>query len=278
MNNSIYPCLWFDGKAEKAANFYCSIFKNASITENTPMVVRLELEGMRIMCLNGGPQFKINPSISFFVNCPTIEETERIYKALFEEGTALMPLDSYPWSAKYGWLQDKFGMTWQISVVQQLGMPFSIKPSMLFTSSQFGRGEQAIQFYTSIFPKSSIDFLVHYDAENEHAGKVLFSEFRINDYSLTIMDGPEEHDYTFNEGVSLVVECETQEEIDQYWSKLSEGGREDMCGWLKDKFDVSWQVVPRILGELMSDPEKAPDVMKAFMQMRKLDIQKLLQA
>lgn len=278
MNNFIYPCLWFDGKAEKAANFYCSIFKNASITENTPMVVRLELEGMRIMCLNGGPQFKINPSISFFVNCPTIEETERIYKALFEEGTALMPLDSYPWSAKYGWLQDKFGMTWQISVVPQPGMPFSIKPSMLFTSSQFGRGEEAIQFYTSIFPKSSIDFLVHYDAENEHAGKVMFSEFRINDYSLTIMDGPGEHGYTFNEGVSLVVECETQEEIDQYWSKLTEGGREDMCGWLKDKFGVSWQVVPRILGELMSDPEKAPNVMKAFMQMRKFDIEKLLQA
>lgn len=278
MKNSIYPCLWFDGKAEEAANFYCSIFKNASITENNSMVVRFELEGMRIMCLNGGPQFKINPSISFFVNCPTIEETERIYNALIDEGSALMPLDAYPWSEKYGWLQDKFGMTWQISVVQQSGMPFSIKPSMLFTSSQFGRGEEAIQFYTSVFPNSSTDILLHYGAEDENAGKVMFSEFRINDYSIIIMDGPGEHGYTFNEGVSLVVECETQEEIDQYWSKLSEGGREDMCGWLKDKFGVSWQVVPRILGELMSDPQKASNVVKAFMQMRKFEIEKLLQA
>jgi predicted 3-demethylubiquinone-9 3-methyltransferase (glyoxalase superfamily) len=278
MTTSIYPCLWFDGQAEEAAKLYCSVFKNSTITENTPLVVRFELDGFRVMGLNGGPKFKINPSISFFVYCASEEETTRIYNALITDGTALMPLDTYPWSKKYGWLQDKFGMTWQISVVDKEGTPFSIKPSFLFTSSQFGHAEEAILFYSSIFPMASTELLIHYEGSDPNAGKVMYSEFKLNDYPLIAMDGPGEHAYTFNEGVSLVVECETQEEIDYYWNKLTEGGREDMCGWLKDKFGISWQIVPTILGKLMSDPEKAPRVMQAFLQMKKFDIAKLLNA
>lgn len=278
MTKSIYPCLWFDGQAEEAATFYCSVFNNSTITEKNPIVVRFELDGFRVMGLNGGPKFKINPSISLFVYCTSEDETARIYNALISGGTALMPLDTYPWSKKYGWLQDKFGMTWQISVVDKPGTPFSIKPSMLFTSSQFGRAEEAIQFYHSIFPKATTDLLLHYEAGDANAGKVMYSEFQLNDYPLIAMDGPGEHRYTFNEGVSLVVECETQEEIDHYWYKLTEGGREDMCGWLKDKFGVSWQIVPGILSKLMSDPEKAPRVTQAFLQMQKFDIATLLRA
>ncbi len=140
MTNPIYPCLWFDGQAKPAAEFYCSVFKNSKIIADTPMVVTFELNGKKFMGLNGGPKFK------------------------------------------------------------------------------------------------------------------------------------------FNEAVSFVVDCETQEEIDYYWNKLTEGGQESMCGWLKDKFGISWQIVPTILGELMSDPEKAPRVMQAFMQMKKFDIEKLKQA
>jgi predicted 3-demethylubiquinone-9 3-methyltransferase (glyoxalase superfamily) len=84
--------------------------------------------------------------------------------------------------------------------------------------------------------------------------------------------------YNFTEAVSFVVDCETQEEIDYYWNKLTEGGEESMCGWLKDKFGLSWQIVPSILGKLMSDPSRADRVIKAFMQMRKFDIAKLEQA
>lgn len=278
MTKSIYPCLWFDGQAEEAAKLYCSVFNNSVITERNPIVVRFELDGFRVMGLNGGPKFKINPSISLFVYCTSEEETERIYNALIAGGTALMPLDKYPWSAKYGWLQDKVGMTWQISVVDKPGTPSSIRPSLLFTSSQFGRAEEAINLYGSIFKNSSTELLFHHEPGDPNAGKVLYSEFRLNNYPLIAMDGPGEHGYTFSEGVSLVVECETQEEIDHYWMKLTEGGREDMCGWLKDKFGVSWQIVPSILGKLMSDPEKAPRVMQAFLQMRKFDIAALLRA
>ena len=137
MTNQIYPCLWFDGQAKAAAEFYCSVFKNSKIATENPMAVIFELNGKKFMGLNGGPKF------------------------------------------------------------------------------------------------------------------------------------------TFNEAVSFVVDCETQEEIDYYWNKLTEGGEESMCGWLKDKFGVSWQIVPTILGKLMSDPEKGPRVIQAFLKMKKFDIKAL---
>lgn len=140
MTNQIYPCLWFDGQAKAAAEFYCSIFKNSKITAENPMVVRWELNGNQFMGLNGGPQYKFSPANSY------------------------------------------------------------------------------------------------------------------------------------------VIECETQEEIDHYWDKLGDGGIYNQCGWLDDKFGVSWQIVPSILGKLMGDPEKSERVLAAFMQMKKFDIQTLLNA
>ena len=137
MTNQIYPCLWFDGQAKAAADYYCSIFKDSTITAENPIVVNFELRGTRFMALNGGPQYKFTPATSF------------------------------------------------------------------------------------------------------------------------------------------VIECDTQAEIDDYWEKLGEGGRYDQCGWLDDKFGVSWQIVPVILGKLMSDPERAPRVIEAFMKMTKFNIQEL---
>lgn len=140
MTHKLYPCLWFDGKAKEAAEFYCSVFKDSKILSENPMVVNFELNGTKFMGLNGGPLFK------------------------------------------------------------------------------------------------------------------------------------------FNEAVSYVVNCDTQEEIDYYWEKLTDGGRESMCGWLVDKFGLSWQIVPSMLGELMSDPQRAGRVTKAFMEMKKLDIETLRKA
>jgi predicted 3-demethylubiquinone-9 3-methyltransferase (glyoxalase superfamily) len=133
----MYPCLWFDGQAKAAAEFYCSIFPASKISSENPMVVRWELNGNQFMGLNGGPMYKFSPANSY------------------------------------------------------------------------------------------------------------------------------------------VIECETQEEIDHYWNKLGEGGIYNQCGWLDDKFGVSWQIVPSILGKLMSDPERSQRVIAAFMQMKKFDIEKL---
>jgi predicted 3-demethylubiquinone-9 3-methyltransferase (glyoxalase superfamily) len=279
MNNNIHPCLWFDGNAKAAAEFYCSLIKNSKITTDTPMVVMFELNGKKFMGLNGGPMFKINPSISLFVLCESINDTNELWNKLMDGGKILMPIDKYPWSERYGWLQDKFGLTWQVSVVYREHEALKITPSMLFTGNQFGKAEEAIKFYTSVFEQSSIDPLILYPEGDANAGKVMFSEFTLNQYPLIAMDGPGAHEYTFNEGVSLVVNCETQEEIDFFWNKLTaNGGQESMCGWLKDKFGVSWQIVPSIIGQLMSDPEKAPRVMQAVMKMKKLDIETMVNA
>jgi predicted 3-demethylubiquinone-9 3-methyltransferase (glyoxalase superfamily) len=279
MNKSIYPCLWFDSQAKEAATFYCSVFQNSKIIADNPMVIKFELEGKMLMGLNGGPMFKINPSISLFVTCQTSEEIETVYKKLMEGGKALMSLDKYPWSEKYGWVADKFGMTWQLMLGELAKGAPKIIPSFLFANEQYGKAQQAIEHYISVFPNSHINTLqIYQEGEPQTAGNLKFGQFTLNNELFAAMDGPGNHDFKFNEAVSIVVECETQSEIDHYWSMLTEGGKESQCGWLIDKFGVSWQIVPAVLGKLMSDPQKAPKAMYAFMQMKKFDIEKLMQA
>jgi predicted 3-demethylubiquinone-9 3-methyltransferase (glyoxalase superfamily) len=279
MASSVYPCLWFDGKAKEAAEFYYSVFKGSTILEDTPMVVTFEIFGKKIIGLNGGPQFKINPAISFFVLLETIDETNKVWDKLIDGGSVLMPIDKYFWSERYGWVQDKYGMTWQVSVSGKEGGPAKLTPSFLFTGAQFGNADEAMKLYTNLFDNSSITTNLPYPDGDANAGKVMYAEFCLNGYELIAMDGPGEHQYTFNEGVSLVVECDTQEQVDHFWNSLTaNGGQESMCGWLKDKFDVSWQIIPSILGKLMSDPEKRQRVIQAFLKMKKFDIAGLLNA
>lgn len=109
-------------------------------------------------------------------------------------------------------------------------------------------------------------------------GYLQFGHFELNHDLFSAMDGPGNHDFDFNEGLSFVVNCDTQEEIDHYWYKLTEGGTEGRCGWLKDPFGVSWQIVPSVLSKLTSDPNKAPKAVGAFMKMNKFDIQELIDA
>ncbi len=266
-------CLWFDGQAKAAAEFYCSVFRNSKITSENPMVVAFELSGTKVIGLNGGPMFRINPSISFSVTAGLLNEVNEIWEKLHNGGKALMPIDKYPWSERYGWVQDKFGMTWQVSLPYENNPGLKITPSFLFTGKQFGRGEEAIKFYQSIFENSSTLTMFHYPQGDENEGKLMFSEFKLNGNTLIAMDGPGEHNYTFNEAVSLVIDCDTQKEIDYYWEKLTAaGGEESMCGWVKDKFGVSWQVVPSNIEKLMQDPDKSGRVMKEILKMKKLDL------
>jgi predicted 3-demethylubiquinone-9 3-methyltransferase (glyoxalase superfamily) len=275
MSNAIYPCIWFNNQAKAAAEFYLTVFKSPKITIDTPMVVNMELNGLKIMGLNGGPRFKVNPAISFSVLCESIVETNEVWDKLIQQGKVLMPIQKYNWSERYGWLQDKFDVTWQISVSKNSSQQ-KIIPSFLFTGQQFGRAESALQVYRSIFSEASIKLLFHYDKNSSYEGKVLYSEFELNQSQFIAMDGPGMHDYTFNEGVSLVVECETQQEIDHYWNHLTaDGGEESMCGWLKDKFGVSWQIIPKSLGKLMSDSQRASSVMHALLKMKKIELEVL---
>jgi predicted 3-demethylubiquinone-9 3-methyltransferase (glyoxalase superfamily) len=279
MTNQIYPCLWFDNQAQTAAEFYCFIFSNSRITSASSMAVQFEIDGTKVMGLNGGPMFKINPSISLFVTCTTNEEIESLWQRLSEGGNAMMPLDKYPWSEKYGWMVDKYGMTWQLMLDELPPGRQKIIPSLLFVGDQFGKAEQAIMHYASIFQQSSIHHLEMYPEGGElTSGHLMCGRFSLNDNQFAAMDGPGNQEFNFNEGVSLVVECETQEEIDYYWEKLTEGGKEVQCGWLRDKFGISWQVIPKAIGSLMSDPEKGERVMQEVLKMIKLDLNTLMNA
>ena len=142
-----------------------------------------------------------------------------------------------------------------------------------------GQAEEAMKFYTSIFKESKVGSVSRYgEAGPGPAGSVLTASFEINGLEFTALNGGPQ--YKFTEAISFQVPCESQEEVDHYWSKLGEGGQIQQCGWLKDKFGVSWQIVPTTLPKLLSqpDPAKANKVMQAMLQMKKLDIAKLEQA
>jgi predicted 3-demethylubiquinone-9 3-methyltransferase (glyoxalase superfamily) len=293
----ITPFLWFDNQAEEAAKFYTSLFKNAKIGSiarygkegyeihrreaGSVMTVEFELAGYKLIGLNGGPLFKFTPAISFFVVCETEAEVDTLWQKFSQDGMALMPLQKYDWSAKYGWLLDKYGLSWQVSLGKKEDVGQFITPSLLFVGKQHGRAEEALRLYTSIFKNSDVVGILRYGAgETDPEGTVKHAQFRLNGEVFMAMDSALEHPFTFTEAISFFVNCETQKEVDHFWEKLSEGGEKSRCGWLKDKFGVSWQIVPTVLGKMMQDkdPQKAGRVMQAMLQMDKIDIKTLQQA
>jgi len=279
MINPINPCLWFDTQARDVADFYAATFPDARVLGASPMVVSVEVGGLKLSLLNGGPQFKVNPSISFFYNGNDEAEIDRLWKRLSVGGNAMMPLDTYPFAQKYGWVADTFGVNWQLTLPSTPPRQ-KVVPSLMFTHDVCGRAEEALRFYTSVFKDSSVGTLSRYAAGQapDKEGTLNYGEFSLGGQWFTVMDSAHDHQFTFTEGVSLYVRCENQGEIDCFWRRLSEGGSEGQCGWLKDKFGVSWQVVPRVLEELMADPTRSKRVVEAFLKMRKFDIAGLMKA
>ncbi len=142
------------------------------------------------------------------------------------------------------------------------------------------QAEEAVNFYLSVFQNSKIESISHYGKEGyeihgQKEGTVLTIVFQINGQSFTALNGGPF--FKFNEAISFQIFCDTQEEIDYYWGKLTDGGEESQCGWLKDKYGISWQIVPAILQNLLSDPDRADKVTRAFLQMKKFDIERLMQ-
>ncbi len=270
---SLYPCIWMNNNAQQAAEFYCSVFPDAKIEDSNPMVTLWSSMGEKFMLLNGGPIFKPTPSISFYSIFPEEDQLQQIWDKLADGGMIMMPLDSYPWSKRYGFLEDKYGVSWQLESNLPEDATQRFIPAMMFTGEQFGKAEEAIQLYSEIFPDSSTAFISRYGSDaGEQAGKVNHAQFFLNRQRFVAMDSSLNHKFNFTEGISLVIPCDNQQEIDFFWEKLTEGGLESQCGWLKDKFGVSWQVVPEQLGQLVADPIKGGRVVDAFMKMRKFDI------
>jgi predicted 3-demethylubiquinone-9 3-methyltransferase (glyoxalase superfamily) len=281
MKENITPCLWYNGQAKEAAALYCSVFTDAKITSQSPIVTSIDVAGQSFTLLDGGPMYKPNPSISFYYICEKEDELNAIWNAFSKEGQMLMALDKYPWGEKYGWVNDKFGISWQLALGNINDVGQRITPCLMFTGKQYGRADEAIAFYDSIFNDLKLDGILRYGAieSPDEEGKVKHAQFAMNDQKFMIMESAATHNFSFTEGISLTVHCDTQEEIDHYWNKLTgSGGEESMCGWLKDKFGVSWQIIPTMLNKIMSDPAKAGKAAQAFMSMRKLNIEQIVQA
>ena len=297
----ITPHLWFDKEAKEAAAFYTSVFPasrivNTSVIHDTPSgdcdIVSFELWGQEFMSISAGPLFKFNPSVSFMVNfdplffkdssSPEKEARKSIdtaWEKLSEGGTVLMPIDQYPFSNRYGWIQDKYGLSWQLILTNPEGDPRpSIMPSLMFTGDNAGRAEEAINFYLSVFKNSRLGGIHRYgpDQQPDKEGSVMFADFVLENSWFAAMDSARQS-FSFNEAVSFIVKCKTQKEIDYYWEKLSAVPEAEQCGWLKDKFGLSWQVVPESMDEMMADedPQRLARVTEAFLKMKKFDLAEL---
>jgi predicted 3-demethylubiquinone-9 3-methyltransferase (glyoxalase superfamily) len=301
----ITPFLWFDDNAEEAVNFYISVFKNSKSGNATHydeagaevsgrpkgsvMSIPFQLNGQEFVALNGGQIFKFNPSVSFFLNFdPSKEENTRkhlddTWEKLSEGGTTLMPLDKYPFSERYGWIQDKYGISWQLILTNPEGeqRPF-IVPSFLFVGAVCGKTEEASDYYLSVFKNTKRGLIARYPTglEPDKEGTIMYTDFMLENQWFAAMDSAHHHDFNFNEAISFMVNCENQNEVDHFWKKLSAVPESEQCGWLKDKYGLSWQIVPTELGKLLSDPDpiKSQRVMKTMLQMKKIEIEGLRKA
>ncbi|MDQ3902615.1 MAG: VOC family protein [Thermoproteota archaeon] len=304
ITQKITPHLWFDENAEPA-RFYTSAFedsskiKNVTTLRNTPSgrveVFTVELLGQEFRLINAGPLFKFNPSISFLVACSTKEQVDKVWKKLSDGGagegggpedhgqaTVLMELGQYPFSEWYGWVQDRYGISWQVMFVGDREIKQRITPTLMFVGNQCGKAEEAINFHASVFNDASVDdILLYTDGEEpDKPGAVKHAAFTLEGQQFAAMDSARGHNFAFNEAISFIVHCKDQKEIDYYWEKLSADPKAEQCGWLKDKYGLSCQIVPNLMNEMLKggDENKIARVTEAFLQMKKLDIAKLKNA
>lgn len=294
----IVPHLWFNTQAVEAANFYVKAFgKGSNITytsviKDTPSgdcdIVAFDLQGYSFLSISAGPHFALNPSVSFMLNFdPSTDKNARqnldaLWEKLSENGKVLMPLDTYPFSDHYGWIQDKYGVNWQLILTKPEGekRPFII-PSLMFTGDITGKADEAIDFYVSVFKNSKRGMTAPYPegAAPEKAAKIMFAEFMLEGQWFTAMDSGHMHKFGFSEAISLLVRCKDQKEIDEYWTKLSAVPEAEQCGWLKDKYGLSWQVSAAAMDEMLQSDEKTiARVMDVFMPMKKVDLAALEKA
>jgi predicted 3-demethylubiquinone-9 3-methyltransferase (glyoxalase superfamily) len=287
----ITPHLWFDKEAKEAAGFYASLFPDSKVTNITTLhdtpsgdcdVVSFELSGQPFMAISAGPFFTFNPSVSFHVKARTKDEVDALWKKLAENGTVLMELGEYPFSEKYGWIQDKYGLSWQLMFVGESEIKQKITPVLLFVGNVCGKAEEAVNFYASVFRNANADILARYGKgeEPDKEGTVKYAAFTLLGQEFGAMDSALEHKFSFNEAISFIIPCETQDEIDYYWEKLSAVPEAEQCGWLKDKYGLPWQVSPAVMGEMMKNGtrEQIDRVTQAFLPMKKFDIAALKRA
>jgi len=222
LEQKITPFLWFVEQVEEAMDFYVSIFNNSRVIsinryEEGPfkgkvLTGEFQLEGQKFMALDGGPEFKFTPAVSFFVNCINEYILDHYYTKLTEGGSVRMPLKKYPFSEKYAWVEDKYGVSWQLILDRHTPI---IMPSLMFICDKHGKTEEAIKFYTSIFDKSAILSIAHYDVNDEAPGDTIkHGRFLLYNQEFLAFDSHQDHDFSMTGAISFYVNCEDQEEVD----------------------------------------------------------------
>jgi predicted 3-demethylubiquinone-9 3-methyltransferase (glyoxalase superfamily) len=287
----ITPHLWFDKEAKEAAEFYTSLLPDSKVTNITTLhdtpsgdcdVVSFVLADQPFMAISAGPLFKFNPSVSFHLKFQTKDEVDAIWEKLSAGGKVLMPLDAYPFSERYGWLEDKYGLSWQVIYAGINDIQQKITPVLMFVGNVCGKTEEAVTFYTAVFHNANTFFLQRYGQgeEPDQAGTVQYVAFTLEGMEFGAMDSARDHHFAFNEAISFLVPCETQAEIDYYWEKLSADPQAEQCGWLKDQFGLSWQISPIAVGQMMQHGtrEQIDQITQAFLPMKKMDIATLQRA
>lgn len=299
--------VWCDGTAEEAGRFYADVFPGGH-TEVTsrypetglldfqqplagkPLTVDVRIGAYRISLINAGPEFRPNPTVSFLLNFDPLmfdgdpaaarEALDAVWARLSEGGEALMDIGEYPHSPRYGWVQDRFGVSWQLMLTDPAGdaRPFVV-PMVMFVGEQDGHAARAVEKYVHLLPDSRVATSLLYpdavevnDGRDNARGRVMFSDFQLCGQWFAAMDGGrDDHAFGFDCGMSLEVLCADQAEIDRYWNALSAVAEAEQCGWLADEFGLSWQITPERMGELMEHP----GAFERMLQMKKIVIAEL---
>lgn len=291
--------LWFDKQAREAAEFYVSLLPDSRVTSvitlsGTPSgdcdLVSFQLAGMPFMAISAGPLFHFNPSVSFQITCPTTEEVDALWQQLSPVAKVLIPVGTYPFSARYGWIEDRFGLSWQVRHAPEGTAGQRIVPTLMFVGDVCGKAEEAINFYASVCSgapertpgASKADVLARYGKGEQpnQEGAVRYAHFSLFGQEFAAMDSALDRTSRFNEAISFLIPCDTQEEIDYFSGQLSADPKAEQCGWLKDKYGLSWQVAPAIMRELMgsNDKKSVERVTQAFLKMKRFDIAALQRA
>jgi len=295
----VTPHLWFDDqKAKEAAWFYTSLMPDSAITTvnhfEAPFgvceLVEFTFAGQPFMGIGAAKPQQVSPAISFMIHFDPSRDADAaaridgVWNKLADGGKVMMPIDRYPFSDRYGWVADKYGISWQLMLTKPEGdeRPV-IVPSLMYTGEVAGRAEEAIDFYCSIFKDGKRGITARYPQgmAPDKEGSLMYADFYVDAIWMAAMDSAHPHGFTFNDAVSLLIPCENQQEIDHYWTALTaDGGQPGQCGWLKDKFGVSWQVATTVVTDTIKNGtrEQINRVMGAFMQMTKIDIAALEEA
>lgn len=278
MSVMIVPNLWMKRSAEDAAHFYAEAFE-AVVRRRTfypnvdlppfqqefagqTLTIELDILGCPFVLINAGDEFTPSVANSFFINFDPLydrsarENLDRTWEKLTDGGKILMDLGEYPFSPHYGWVEDRFGYSWQLMLTNPGGEQRPpVIPCLLFGGNQQNQAASALEYYGKVFSPSHVGGLYTYPEENGSvtSGAVMFSDIELAGNWFVLMDAAA-GEAEFSEAVSYEIRVGTQDDIDYFWERLSAVPEAAVCGWVKDQFNVSWQIVPDSIEDLMLSP------------------------